>query len=66
MTAIEYIRSQIMENGKECLRGLLNELTAENMSDINNLYRTIWLAHSNTVEVSGRGPIRGHFSDFGV
>ena len=41
VTAIKYIRNQIEDNGKECLRGLLNELTAENMSDVNNLYHTI-------------------------
>jgi WD domain, G-beta repeat len=53
VTAIEHIRYQIRQHGKECLRGLLDQLSAENMSDIDNLYRTIMAGtfqHNGTPE----------------
>jgi WD domain, G-beta repeat/WD40-like Beta Propeller Repeat len=41
VTAIEYIRAEIKEDGKECLGVVLDQLNADGMENVNMLYLTI-------------------------
>lgn len=52
VTAIAYIRAEIEDSGQECLNVVLDELNAEGMKDINQLY----LAILNRTYQRDRGP----------